>query len=241
MASFATSSSCAALSTRIGISGTRPNRRSKVSIPRLSGRKRSTRTAATTFAGCPPGLSSSARRFRPSEQSLTHSTWKAPSPERMRASRTEWASWQSSWIRSMVLDTTYQTAKALRMDSSTLTAQPSVRQRTWIKSRGHSIERAAVRTQPHRRDRPVVLALPRACRSRQERCEMGLILIIVVVILLLGGGGGYYGYSRYGGSGLGGALSLVLLVLLLLWFFGGLHIQRCPARRDRDGAAARLV
>lgn len=52
---------------------------------------------------------------------------------------------------------------------------------------------------------------------------MGLILIIIVVVLLLGGGGGYYGYSRYGGPGLGGALSLVLLVLLVLWFFGGLH------------------
>jgi hypothetical protein len=55
---------------------------------------------------------------------------------------------------------------------------------------------------------------------------MGTILIIVLVILLLGGGGGYYGYSRYGGSGLGGALGLVLIILLALWFFGGLHISR---------------
>jgi hypothetical protein len=94
------------------------------------------------------------------------------------------------------------------------------------KVEAHSIDGAAVRTLPHRRDSPVALALPRACRLGKIRCKMGLILIIVVVILLLGGGGGYYGYSRYGGSGLGGALSLVLLVLLVLWFFGGLHIQR---------------
>jgi uncharacterized membrane protein YccC len=63
-------------------------------------------------------------------------------------------------------------------------------------------------------------------RDRQGRWKMGTILIIVLVILLLGGGGGYYGYSRYGGSGLGGVLGLVLVILLLLWFFGGLHINR---------------
>jgi Protein of unknown function (DUF3309) len=55
--------------------------------------------------------------------------------------------------------------------------------------------------------------------------NMGIILIVVVLVLLLGGGG-YYGYSRYDGSGLGGALGLVLVVLLVLWFFGGLHLQR---------------
>ncbi len=42
---------------------------------------------------------------------------------------------------------------------------------------------------------------------------MGTILIIVVLILLLGGGGGYYGYSRYGGTGLGGVLGLVLICI----------------------------
>ena len=55
---------------------------------------------------------------------------------------------------------------------------------------------------------------------------MSTILIIVLVILLLGGGGGYYGYSRYGGSGIGGALGLVLIIVLALWLFGGLHFHR---------------
>jgi hypothetical protein len=66
----------------------------------------------------------------------------------------------------------------------------------------------------------------RSVRGRQGRWQMGTILIIVLVVLLLGGGGGYYGYSRYGGSGIGGALGLVLIILLVLWFFGGLHINR---------------
>jgi len=52
---------------------------------------------------------------------------------------------------------------------------------------------------------------------------MGTILIIVVLILLLGGGGGYYGYSRYGGTGLGGVLGLVLIVVVVLWLLGRLH------------------
>lgn len=55
---------------------------------------------------------------------------------------------------------------------------------------------------------------------------MNTILIIVLVVLLLGGGGGYYGYSRYGGSGIGGALGLVLIIVLALWFFGGPHLNR---------------
>jgi hypothetical protein len=71
----------------------------------------------------------------------------------------------------------------------------------------------------------VFLILP-ASVVRSSRCRMGTILIVVLVVLLLGGGGGYYGYSRYGGSGVGGALSLVLIVILGLWFFGGLHINR---------------
>ncbi len=54
---------------------------------------------------------------------------------------------------------------------------------------------------------------------------MTTILIIVVLILLLGGGGGYYGYSRYGGSGLGGVLGLILVVVVALWLFGGLQIN----------------
>ncbi len=54
---------------------------------------------------------------------------------------------------------------------------------------------------------------------------MSTILIVVVLILLLGGGGGYYGYSRYGGSGLGGVLGLVLVVVLALWLFGGLQLN----------------
>jgi hypothetical protein len=54
---------------------------------------------------------------------------------------------------------------------------------------------------------------------------MSTILIVVVLILLLGGGGGYYGYSRYGASGLGGALGLVVVVLLAVWLLGGLHIS----------------
>ena len=53
---------------------------------------------------------------------------------------------------------------------------------------------------------------------------MSTLLIVVVLILLLGGGGGYYGYSRYGGSGLGGVIGLVLIVCLVLWLFGGLHL-----------------
>lgn len=53
---------------------------------------------------------------------------------------------------------------------------------------------------------------------------MSTILIIVLVVLLLGGGGGYYGYSRYGGSGLGGAVGLVLVIMLAVWLFGGLHM-----------------
>jgi Protein of unknown function (DUF3309) len=61
--------------------------------------------------------------------------------------------------------------------------------------------------------------------SQSIACSLGIILIVVVLVLLLGGGG-HYGYSRYGGSGLGGALGLVLVVLLVLWFFGGLHLQR---------------
>ncbi len=54
---------------------------------------------------------------------------------------------------------------------------------------------------------------------------MSTLLIIVVVILLLGGGGGYYGYSRYGGSGLGGVLGLVLVIMLAVWLFDGLHFN----------------
>ena len=63
-------------------------------------------------------------------------------------------------------------------------------------------------------------------RARQFKkgINMGIILIVVLLVLLFGGGG-YYGYSRYGGSGLGGALGLVLVVLLVLWLFGGLHLQ----------------
>ena len=107
------------------------------------------------------------------------------------------------------------------------TRRPTVCSTTHMdKVEGHPTDHATLRALAHRRDRQVAPALPYACRSRHKRCKMGLILIIVVVVLLLGGGGGYYGYSRYGGSGLGGALSLVLLVLLVLWFFGGLHIQR---------------
>ncbi len=52
------------------------------------------------------------------------------------------------------------------------------------------------------------------------------IILLVIVLVLLFGGGGYYGYSRYGGSGLGGVLGLVLIALLVLWYFGGLHLQR---------------
>ena len=62
-------------------------------------------------------------------------------------------------------------------------------------------------------------------RSPRKAINMGIILSVVLLVLFLGGGG-YYGYSRYGGSGLGGALGLVLVVLLVLWFFGGLHLQR---------------
>jgi uncharacterized protein DUF3309 len=54
---------------------------------------------------------------------------------------------------------------------------------------------------------------------------MTTILIVVLLVLLLGGGGGYYGYSRYGGSGLGGALGLVLIILAAIWLLGGLHIN----------------
>ena len=52
-----------------------------------------------------------------------------------------------------------------------------------------------------------------------------MLLLLIVLLLLFGGGGGYYGYSRYGGSGIGGALGLVLIVVLGLWFFGGLHLR----------------
>jgi hypothetical protein len=62
-------------------------------------------------------------------------------------------------------------------------------------------------------------------RALQGECEMSTILIIIVLVLLLGGGGGYYGYSRYGGTGLGGALGLVLIVLVAIWLLGGLHIN----------------
>jgi hypothetical protein len=51
---------------------------------------------------------------------------------------------------------------------------------------------------------------------------MGTILIIVLLILLFGGGG-YYGYSRYGGTGLGGVLGLILVVVAALWPLGRLH------------------
>ncbi len=54
---------------------------------------------------------------------------------------------------------------------------------------------------------------------------MGTILIIILLILLLGGGGGYYGYNRYGGRGLGGALSLVSIVLPVLWLLGGVQLN----------------
>ena len=64
------------------------------------------------------------------------------------------------------------------------------------------------------------------CPGSARKQMMGTILIVVLIVLLLGGGGGYYGYSRYGGSGIGGALGLVLVILLVLWFFGGLHLSR---------------
>jgi hypothetical protein len=54
---------------------------------------------------------------------------------------------------------------------------------------------------------------------------MSTILIVIVLVLLLGGGGGYHGYSRYGGTGLGGALGLVLIILSAVWLLGGLHIN----------------
>jgi hypothetical protein len=75
---------------------------------------------------------------------------------------------------------------------------------------------------------PFMLALCYEGLSPRSEGElrMSTILIILLVVLLLGGGGGYYGYSRYGGSGIGGALGLVLIIVLGLWFFGGLHIHR---------------
>jgi hypothetical protein len=59
-----------------------------------------------------------------------------------------------------------------------------------------------------------------ACRMNWNTA-MSTVLIIVILILLFGGGGGYYGYNRYGGRGLGGALSIVLIILLVLWLAGG--------------------
>jgi hypothetical protein len=54
---------------------------------------------------------------------------------------------------------------------------------------------------------------------------MSTILILILLIVLLGGGGGYYGYSRYGHTGLGGALGLVLIIVIVLWFVGGVHLN----------------
>ena len=54
---------------------------------------------------------------------------------------------------------------------------------------------------------------------------MSTLLIIILVLLLLGGGGGYYGYNRYGGAGLGGALSLVVIIFRVLWLAGGLGLH----------------
>jgi hypothetical protein len=42
------------------------------------------------------------------------------------------------------------------------------------------------------------------------------------------------GYSRYGGSGIGGALGLVLIIVLGLWFFGGPHQYDDPHLRSSN-------
>jgi hypothetical protein len=82
------SSSCTALRIRIGVCGATRKIWSKVSIPWLSGRKRSTNTAPIASVLCFLCLPSRASRSRPSEQHLTQSTWKDP----FSASRTALAS-----------------------------------------------------------------------------------------------------------------------------------------------------
>jgi hypothetical protein len=57
---------------------------------------------------------------------------------------------------------------------------------------------------------------------------MGIILIVVVLVLLLGGGSGYYGYTRYGGSGLGG---------LLVWYWS--YSSYCGSSEDYTRSAER--